>query len=82
VAEVAVGLDTNTFTIEYRFVPSADAQERLDQAYALILDLLLPLLQNPEEDAAGAVPDASDAGGTLQTLRAERASQWEASRVG
>ena len=77
-----MGLDSNTFAIEYRYSLSANAEERLDQAYALILDLLLPLLQNPEEDATGVVPDAANAGGTLQPRRAERASQWGASRVG
>ena len=77
-----MGLDTNTFAIEYRFVPSADAQERHDQAYALILDLLLPLLQTPEEDAAGAVPDAADAGGQFLDRHAVKSSRLGVSHVG
>jgi hypothetical protein len=77
-----VGLDTTTFTLEYRFVPSADAQERQDQAYTLILDLLLPHLQTPEEDAAGAVPDAADAGGQFLDRHAVTSSLLGASHVG
>jgi hypothetical protein len=39
----------NQFPVEYVFQPSADADERLAEAYDLILALLLEELQNPSD---------------------------------
>ncbi len=50
------------FPIEYAFSQATDAEERLDQAYDLILELILASKQIPEEDTVDVSPNGSDAG--------------------
>ncbi len=55
------------FLIEYIFSPASDAKERLDQAFDLILDLILASKQIPEEDTVDISPNGSDAGEMIQS---------------
>ncbi len=50
------------FPIEYAFSQATDAEERLDQVYDLILDLILASKQIPEEDTVDLSSNGSDAG--------------------
>ncbi len=50
------------FPIEYTCISSPDAEEQLDQAYDLILDLILVSQQIPEEDTVEVSPNGSDKG--------------------
>ncbi len=54
--------DQQDFPIEYAFSQATDVDERLDQVYDLILDLILASKQIPEEDTVDASPNGSDAG--------------------
>lgn len=69
-----MGLDDHTFPIEYDFSPSADAEERLAQAYELIFELILASHQIPEEDAVGALPNGSDAGDVIHAPTVKNSS--------
>ncbi len=75
-------LDTESFAIEYRFIPSLDVEDRMAWAYDLILDLVITEIRNPEEDAAGALPDAADAGGNIHLRRDRQPSLSGASHAG
>ncbi len=55
-------LGQKDFKIEYAFSLSDDAEERLDQAYDLILELILASNQIPEEDTVAVSPNGADAG--------------------
>ena len=58
--------DRCEFTVEYVFAPSVDGEERLAQAYDLIVELILHNL-TPEEDAVGAFPNVVDAGDMIHS---------------
>ncbi len=62
------------FPIEYAYSQAADAEERIDQVYDLILDLILASQQIPEEDTVGVTPNGADAGEMIHSSPKEKAS--------
>ncbi len=60
-------LDQKDFPIEYAFSHATDAEERIDQVYDLILDLILASQQIPEEDTVELSPNGSDAGDMIHS---------------
>ena len=61
-----MGADHSEFTVEYVFTPSFDGEDRLTQAYDLIIKLILHHLTS-EEDAVGAFPNVVDAGDMIHS---------------
>jgi len=61
-----MGTEQSELTIEYVFAPSVDGEDRLIQAYDLIIELILHNLTS-EEDAVGAFPNVADAGDMIHS---------------
>lgn len=76
-----MALDQDTFQIEYAFSPSLDAEERLDQAYDLILELILASHQIPEEGAVDVPATVTDAGEIIQASLERESRQLGASHA-
>ncbi len=55
------------FPLEYVFSQATHVDERLNQVYDLILDLILASKQNPEEDTVDVPPNGSDKGEKLHS---------------
>jgi hypothetical protein len=45
-----MGQDQNEFAVEYQYIASTDADERLAEAYDLILDLILSELAKQDQN--------------------------------
>lgn len=60
------------FTLNYVYTLSPDSNERLDQAYDLILELILASAQIPEEDTVGVSANGSDAGEIIHSSPLEK----------
>ncbi len=70
------------FPIEYAFSPASNAEERLDQVYDLILDLILASNQIPEEDTVGVAPNGSDGGEIIHSSLKEKSRPLGAVHAG